>query len=74
MVYSYSAPFETGKLSVSDIHTLQSDTLPHFHFLVHVPDVVEDSYEVSGTRDGTPGALRCVCAAAPDNNDRLANK
>lgn len=24
MVYSYSTPFETGKLKVSEIHTLQS--------------------------------------------------
>ena len=28
MVYSYSPPFETGKLKVSDIHTLQSVIWP----------------------------------------------
>ncbi|KAI0279698.1 proline iminopeptidase [Russula aff. rugulosa BPL654] len=37
MVYSYSPPFESAKLKVSDIHSLH--------------------YEVSGNRDGAPGAF-----------------
>ena len=31
MVYTYTAPFETGSLKVSDIHTLQSVVSSHSH-------------------------------------------
>ena len=68
MVYTYSAPFETGNLKVSDIHTLQSVSCPlplspHiFSCRVLVDEDDNDSYEVSGNRDGAPGAYRFLCA------------
>ena len=61
MVYSYAAPFETGKLKVSDVHSLQSVSGP-FGILIFLPAVLwlvfdeDDSYEVSGNKDGAPGA------------------
>jgi hypothetical protein len=60
MVYSYAAPFETGKLNVSDVHSLQSVSGPPF--FLFFPVVLwrvfdeDDSYEVSGNKDGAPGA------------------
>jgi hypothetical protein len=55
MVYSYPPPFETGKLNVSDIHSLQSVLSICTFFGLCL--TWEDSYEVSGNRDGTPGAF-----------------
>ena len=66
MVYTYSAPFDTGKLKVSDVHSLQlvsSSRPPNpLHppcsaFFGGVLNTREDSYEVSGNRDGAPGAF-----------------
>lgn len=54
MVYSYSPPFESAKLKVSDIHSLQSVHSSHTPFLSLT---FEDSYEVSGNKDGAPGAF-----------------
>jgi hypothetical protein len=65
MVYSYAAPFETGKLKVSDVHSLQLVSFslalqppfpPAFLFYV-VCLTCANSYEVSGNRDGAPGAF-----------------
>lgn len=54
MVYSYSPPFESAKLKVSDIHSLQL-VLSSCSFGRCF--TWEDSYEVSGNRDGAPGAF-----------------
>jgi hypothetical protein len=36
MVYSYASPFETGKLKVSDVHSLQSVSGPFLSFFLGV--------------------------------------
>ena len=71
MVYTYSAPFETGFLKVSDIHSLQSVSTPpllsspaliSFSCRVLVDEGDNDSYEVSGNKDGAPGLHIGFCA------------
>jgi hypothetical protein len=61
MVYSYSPPFQSGKLKVSDTHSLQSvsSSRPHLCFVCFFGLCLtwKDSYEVSGNRDGAPGAF-----------------
>lgn len=77
MVYTYSAPFETGNLKVSDVHSLQSvsclslsltspPALVPFSCRVLVDEGGHDSYEVSGNRDGAPGAYRIGFCAPVD--------
>ena len=78
MVYTYSAPFETGNLKVSDVHSLQSVSClslsrsppprfgPFFLVVCLLTRGGHDSYEVSGNRDGAPGAYRIGFCAPVD--------
>src|SRR5882757_2978381 len=70
MVYSYSLPFESTKLKVSDVHSLQSVSPCLFFGLSLTSEI---SYEVSGNKDGAPGAfhhspLSLIRANEPSNS------
>src|SRR5712672_1038372 len=63
MVHSYSAPFDVGKLKVSDIHTLQSvsQTLLPPHSLTHPPSRGGQQLRDFREQGRSP---RCVCAVS----------
>ena len=56
-MYPPIEPYETGKLKVSDIHTLQYVSSPLYASCTLKSKRVTISYELCGNKNGNPGEI-----------------